>query len=178
MGESLGTTYGLTRRHAAYTPGEPRPICPVCFSRPNLDWGSGRQDASEKQKQGFGTLTLVDPLRIKSDDGSTVEAMVTEAQYRCSNESCKTAMLVAFCHKLSPCYHPGRIRKHRLNGRALTKFEAGYIDAKGVFQGESLLPLPKPEPVRKQKRIQKKVNAPKKSNPAKARGKSTTPKEK
>lgn len=122
LGEPLGMTYRLTKRHAAYTPGRPEPICPECWSRPDLKVGRGRD--------GWG-ITIVGDVPVND-----TPRMLTQMIYACSNPRCKTAIVVQSCLALNPIWLPQLVHGLQLKGREAKRFEEGHYEGEVWCDGE------------------------------------------
>jgi hypothetical protein len=115
----------LTRRPAAYTPGTARPICPSCWSRPDLKWGrEGVLGASAPR--GWAVTQAAEPALV---DGVAVP--VTVAIYRCANPACATAVELAVLATAG--YVPDFVRQHQLAGADAASFAAGRHTGAGVW---------------------------------------------
>lgn len=120
-----GTTRKLTRRPAAYTPGAPRPICPMCWSRPDLKWGRDAMTGGGAPR-GWAVARAADPAMV---DGVAVP--VTVSIYRCANPGCATAVELALLATAG--YLPDLVRQHQLAGADAARFAAGVHTPAGVW---------------------------------------------
>lgn len=118
----------LDRCHVAYAPDTQRPICPRCWSRPDLHWGKGRT-AGERGMRGWG-VSRSDPVEV---DG--VVRPVAVAVHRCSNRHCQTALVVGTL--LDGGYVPSHIAEGRLSGADSRAYLAGRHGADGVWHDAS-----------------------------------------
>ena len=115
----------LTRRPAAYTPDTPRPICPVCWSRPDLKWGRGGV-VGATMPRGWGVAQTAEPALV---DGVSVP--VTVSIYRCANPQCTTAIELAVL--ATSGYVPDFVGQHQLAGDDAPRFRLGRHTAAGVW---------------------------------------------
>ncbi|MHB1225671.1 MAG: hypothetical protein ACYC2G_16710, partial [Gemmatimonadaceae bacterium] len=113
----------LRRRPAAFTPDSRRPICPCCWSRPDLDWGKGR-GPGEREMRGWG-VTTGEPVEM---DGTRVPVAV--AVHRCANRDCDTALVVTTL--LGSGYVPELVEARRLVDADAAAYRAGRHDRAGV----------------------------------------------
>ena len=115
----------LQRHPAAYTPGAPRPICPRCWSRPDLEWGKGR-DAGARGMRGWRVSSGPEPLLV----GGTPVPLTT-AIHRCANPDCATA--IELVTRLTGGYVPALVEERQLAGRDADRFTAGRHRRDGVW---------------------------------------------
>ena len=120
----------LTRRPAAYSPHPARPICPACWSRPDLRWGRGEL-VGPAAPRGWGVAQGAEPALV---DGVAVP--VTVSIYRCANPACATALELAVLATAG--YVPDLVARHQLAGGDAERFAAGghtragtWLDAAG-----------------------------------------------
>jgi hypothetical protein len=115
----------LTRRAAAYTPDVARPICPACWSRPDLKWGRGGVVGSAMPR-GWGVTHAAEPALV---DGVAVP--VTVSIYRCANPQCNTAIELALLATAG--YVPDLVRQHQLAADDAARFQGGSHTRVGVW---------------------------------------------
>lgn len=115
----------LTRRPAAYTPGAARPICPSCWSRPDLKWGRDGVIGAAAPR-GWSVTRAADPALV---DG--VPVPVTVSIYRCANPACATAVELALLSTAG--YVPDLVRRNQLAGDDAARFAAGRHTRPGVW---------------------------------------------
>ena len=116
----------LTRRPAAYTPGVARPICPSCWSRPDLKWGRDGGLVGAAPPRGWSVTQAPAPAVV---DGVAVP--VTVSIYRCANPACATALELPVLATAG--YVPDLVRHHQLAGRNAERFGAGRHTRTGVW---------------------------------------------
>lgn len=118
-------TRKLTRRPAAYSPAPARPVCPVCWSRPDLRWGRDGLTGAAAPR-GWAVAPGAEPAVV---DGVAVP--VTVAIYRCANPACATAIELATLATAG--YVPALVAAHQLAGPDAARFAAGRHTRPGVW---------------------------------------------
>ena len=119
------TSGKLTRRPAAYTPGTPRPICPRCWSQPDLKWGRGSV-VGTAMPRGWAVSRGGEPAVV---DGQPVP--VTVSIYRCANPACTTAIELGVLATAG--YVPDLVRQHQLAEADAERFARGRHTRSGVW---------------------------------------------
>lgn len=112
----------LQRKPAGYDP-HGKPICPECFSKPDIDWGKGRGKGPSSLPKGWNFST-----RGSGEDEIAV------VHYRCSNPSCGTLLRIEYMHSDfgNYVYTPDQIVSEE-------KYYSGGHDGTGIWK-EGLAP--------------------------------------
>ena len=115
----------LTRIPVAFSPDQQRPICPRCWSRPDLNWGKGR-GLGEREMRGW-SVSSAEPVEVA---GERLPAVV--AVHRCANPDCLTALSVTTL--LGGGYVPAFVDERRLREDEAQRFALGRHDRAGIWR--------------------------------------------
>lgn len=115
---------------AMYWPGSnPRPVCAMCWSRLDPEWGKGHSGPTLDDLQGScGSEPYIDKTGEKW--------LVWEEHFRCCNPDCDAAALVRYLPaKLSfeNPYHPEDAKTYKIKSK---KWKDGKYDDDGLFLHE------------------------------------------
>ncbi len=116
---------GLLLVPVAYTPDRARPICPACWSAPDIKGTRGAR-AGRASPRGWGVSCAAAPATV---DGRPIPVAATI--YRCANPACETALEL---HALmTGGYLPALLAAHRLGGAEADRYRAGRTTAAGLW---------------------------------------------
>lgn len=128
--DSRRRTRGLTLLPAAYSPDSGRPLCPICWSTPEVQ----RFDHGLRaQPRGWGTAAANQTEIV----GGT-EVAIIETIYRCSNPACATAVSLRML--VTGGYVPSLVEARRLAGEEGARFRAGFLRRDGTWVARDGLP--------------------------------------
>ncbi len=118
---------GLVLVPVAYTPDTGRPICPVCWSGPDIRATRGAR-SGRASPRGWGVSCAAEPAIV---DGRPVPVVATI--YRCANPACETALEL---HALmTGGYVPEDLGARRLTGPDAARYRAGRTTPPAVWLG-------------------------------------------
>ncbi len=116
-------TGGLRLLPAAYAPDKGRPVCPRCWSTPQVKrYTRGIRGAP----RGWSASAVGE---FEEVDGRQVGAV--ESIYRCSNTDCDTA--IALRMLVTGGYVPRLVAEHTVSGADAVRFRAGRHRRDGVW---------------------------------------------
>lgn len=116
-------TRGLALVPAAYSPDTGRPLCPNCWSTPEVE---SFHRGLRAQPRGWGTSAANETEIV---GGASVA--VIETIYRCANHACPTAVSLRML--VTGGYVPRLVDARRLAGNDAARFRAGVIRRDGIW---------------------------------------------
>src|SRR5690606_38147848 len=121
---------GLTLLPAVYAPDSGHPLCPNCWSAPEVQ---SFDRGLRAQPRGWGTAA--------ADETETVggiQVAVIETIYRCANHECRTAVSLRML--VTGGYVPSLVGARRLSGQEATRFRARVLRRDGTWVARDGIP--------------------------------------